>query len=58
MEYASGSGRWYIDGMNYSEKQFNNLIKQVNEMSTVMKLTDPRWWVRELGEKETHVRKK
>jgi hypothetical protein len=27
-------------------------MKEVNEMSTPMKLTDPRWWVRELGERE------
>jgi hypothetical protein len=36
----------------YFEQDFNKIIKQINEMSLVMKLTDPRWWVRELGERE------
>ncbi len=52
IEYSDGRKRWYIGGEEYTEKQFNELIKQVNEMSLAMKLTDPRWWVRELGEKE------
>jgi hypothetical protein len=41
-----------VDGKRYTEKQFNKLIKQTNEMSLAMKLTDPRQWVREMGEKE------
>jgi hypothetical protein len=53
-ELASGTKMWYIDGMNYSEQDFNETIEQVNEMNLAMKLTDPRWWVRELGEKELY----
>jgi hypothetical protein len=52
LEYAIGGREWWIDGKFYSEQNFNNLIKQINEMNLVMRLTDPRWWVRELGEKE------
>jgi hypothetical protein len=55
MEWTDGEDemlRWYVDDEKYSREQFIELIKQVNEMSVAMKLTDPRWWVRELGEKE------
>ncbi len=52
VEYVYGDKEWWIDGKKYAEQDFNETIKQVNEMSLVMKLTDPRWWVRELGEKE------
>jgi hypothetical protein len=52
IEWANGHKEWWIDGKQYSEQGFSKLIKQVNEMSLAMKLTDPRWWVRELGEKE------
>jgi hypothetical protein len=51
-ESASGAKEWWIDDEEYTEKQFNELIKEINKMSLVMRLTDPRWWVRELGEKE------
>jgi hypothetical protein len=54
-ECADGDKEWYVDGKYYTEKQFNKLIKQVNEMSLSMKLTDPRWWVRELGENEVKL---
>jgi hypothetical protein len=54
VEYVYGDNEWWIDHERYTEYDFNNLIKQVNEMSLAMKLTDPRWWVRELGEKELH----
>jgi hypothetical protein len=52
IEFASGYKEWYVDGKEYAEQDFNNLIKEIDEMSLVMKLTDPRRWVRELGEKE------
>jgi hypothetical protein len=55
MEWADGEKIWWIDDEEYTKKQFNKLIKQVNEMSTSMKLTDPRWWVRELGENEVKL---
>jgi len=54
VEYASGDKYWYVDGEKYAERQFNNLIKEINEMNLAMKLTDPRQWVRELGEKEVN----
>jgi hypothetical protein len=54
IEWADGGRSWYIGGEEHTEQDFNETIKQVNEMSLAMKLTDPRWWVRELGEKELH----
>jgi hypothetical protein len=52
VEWVNGDKYWYVDGKKYTEEQFNELIKQIDKMSLVMKLTDPRQWVRELGEKE------
>jgi hypothetical protein len=52
IEWTSGEMQWWIDNYFYTKQDFNKLIKEVNEMSLAMKLTDPRWWVRELGEKE------
>jgi len=52
VEFADGTKWWYVDSEEYTEKQFDKIMKEVNEMSLAMKLTDPRWWVRELGEKE------
>jgi hypothetical protein len=52
MEHASGHKSWCIDGTFLTSREFNELIKQINKMNVAMKLTDPRWWVRELGERE------
>jgi hypothetical protein len=52
IEWFNGDREWWIDGEEYAEYDFNKLIKEVDEMSLIMKLTDPRWWVRELGERE------
>lgn len=38
---------WYIDSKRYSKKKFVKLIKEVKDMPLAMRLTDPRWWVRE-----------
>jgi hypothetical protein len=54
IEWANGVKCWYIDDTEHTEQDFNIIIEEVNKMSTAMKLTDPRWWVRELGEKEIH----
>jgi hypothetical protein len=56
--WAEGGGSWYIGGEEYTIQDFNETIEQVNEMSLAMKLTDPRKWVRELGEKELHEQEK
>jgi hypothetical protein len=48
IEWANGDKQWYVDGEEHTEKQFNELIKEINEMNVAMKLTDPRQWVRKL----------
>jgi hypothetical protein len=51
-EWASGHKEWYVDGEKYIKQEFNKLIEEVNSMNISTKLIDPRWWVRELEEKE------
>jgi uncharacterized Fe-S cluster-containing protein len=57
VEYTDGNKVWYVDGIFYWEQEFDKIMKEVNEMSLAMKLTDPRWWVREMGERETYLEK-
>jgi hypothetical protein len=52
VEYADGGREWWIDGVIYNKRDFKKMIKETNKMSLAMRLTDPRWWVRELGERE------
>ena len=48
-EWASG-GRywWYVDDEEYSERAFNYLIKDIQQLPKVLRLIDPREWVRKL----------
>jgi hypothetical protein len=55
VEWDDGGKEWYIDNKFYSEQDFNKLIKEINKMSLSMKLTDPRSWVRELGENKVKL---
>jgi hypothetical protein len=52
VEHTDGYKEWWVDDEQHFKQDFNKLIKQINKMSLAMKLTDPRWWIRELGEKE------
>jgi hypothetical protein len=52
--WYDGERTWNIDGAEYTEEEFNKIIKEANQIDTFMKLIDPRWWVREMGEKELH----
>jgi hypothetical protein len=52
VEDTDGTKEWWVDDEQHFKQDFNRLIKETNKMSLAMKLTDPRWWVRELGEKE------
>ena len=38
---------WYIDNQAFTESEFNKLIQEVKDMPLVVRLVDPRWWVRE-----------
>ena len=52
IEWEKSSVRhWYLNGECYIEEQFNKVLKEAKEMCTVLQLTDPREWVRELGRK-------
>jgi hypothetical protein len=39
---------YWIDGENYSEAEFWRKIIQIRELPLELRLTDPRWWVREM----------
>lgn len=41
---------WYIEGEQLKEDAFNKLIQEVKDMPLVLKLVDPRQWVREFKE--------
>ena len=48
IELANGYLAWYIDNeLQFTEGDFNQLIQEVKDMSLVLRLVDPRWWVRE-----------
>jgi len=46
VEYANGTKSWYIDGEEYSEEEFNELMEEAKQLPKVLKLIDPREWVR------------
>jgi hypothetical protein len=45
-EYASGIQGWYIEGEYYTEEDFKDLINEIKKLPLVLRLTDPREWVR------------
>lgn len=45
--YTNGLLGWYICGLFYSATEYYEVLKQIREMPLVLRLTDPRWWVRE-----------
>jgi len=53
IEWHDGTKEWYLNGKYLTEEDFNNTIKEANEMCTVLQLTDPKEWVRELGRKRS-----
>ena len=48
VEYADGTKEWYVDNEHYTEEEFNELMKEVKELPKVLRLIDPREWVRKL----------
>ena len=51
VEYADGDKAWYIDGKEFSEREFNKCIEEAKQLPLVLRLIDPREWVRKLLEK-------
>jgi len=41
------SRAWYLDNQLLTEKEHAQLIQEVRNMPEVLRLVDPRWWVRE-----------
>ena len=48
IERSDGSRTWLIDGLYYTEKNFKKLMEEVEKLSPVLRLIDPREWVRKL----------
>jgi len=44
---ANWGVHWYIEGEGYSEEEHTKLIQEVEVMPLVLRLIDPRKWVRE-----------
>jgi len=38
---------WYIEGEEYTKEDYDKLIQEVKDMPLVLRLVDPRKWVRE-----------
>ena len=46
--YGAGSyAAWYIEGKSYNKEDYDKLIQEVRDMPLVLRLVDPRRWVRE-----------
>jgi len=42
-----GTEEWHIEDECYSKAKFNKIIQEVKDMPQVLRLIDPRKWVRE-----------
>ena len=41
--------RWYIDGVQWNRRDYRDLIREVKDMPLVLRLVDPRKWVRDFN---------
>ena len=49
IEYSAvGYSQWWIDDECYYQSEAEAIIEEARSLPKYMKLTDPRWWVREL----------
>ena len=46
--FSSREFGWFIDDKNYSEEEFNQLIKETRDLPLALRLIDPREWVRRM----------
>lgn len=42
------SEHYYIEDVPYSKEEYNKLLRVIEQMPLALRLTDPRWWVREI----------
>jgi hypothetical protein len=47
-EFGNGDQTWWLDDKWLPYEEFSELIKEVKDLPPELKLTDPRWWVREM----------
>ena len=47
LEWSDGTDEWFLDGKNYDKDSYNEAIQEVKDIPEVLRLVDPRWWVRE-----------
>lgn len=45
--WSNDEEEFWLDDEFYAEEEYKKAIEDVQNMSEVMRLTDPRWWVRE-----------
>jgi hypothetical protein len=50
--WKNGDKEWFINGLRVYEEEYNKLIQEVENMPLVLRLIDPRKWVREFKSKE------
>ena len=48
IEGSNSCGSYWIDGIHYSQEDYKAIIDEVNNMHPALRLTDPRWWVRDM----------
>jgi len=46
-EYIDGDIYWWIEGEFFTKEYYDQLIQEVKDMPLVLRLVDPRKWVRE-----------
>jgi len=47
IEFDNGKKHWYIEDKEYIKDDYDKLIQEVRDMPKVLRLVDPRRWVRE-----------
>jgi len=48
-EWADGTRGWWIDDVCFTEDECNKLVGEVRDMPEVLRLVDPRKWVRDFN---------
>lgn len=53
IERVNKNSRWYLDGKLTPKKQYYKIMKEIEEMTLELRLTDPREWVRKSATKSS-----
>ena len=49
VDYKDGPKHWFVDDIEYTEEQFNILIRDARILPLALRLTDPREWIRKIS---------